>query len=114
MSDDAKVAAGPWRAHQQEDGDWEVRAIINEQDHYVLLAFDQNEPVARQMAAAPDLLAALLHVRKLIAEAARTGFDCNNGDWPERLFASQTITLAAVEQAKNSHNETDFALKTAD
>jgi hypothetical protein len=51
------------------------------------------------IAAAPDMLEALLHVRKIIAEGALTGFNCHDGDWAERLFASQQMTSVAVEKA---------------
>lgn len=54
---------------------------------------------ARLNAAAPDMLAALLNVRKLISEAAMTGFNCHDGDWAERLFASQATTSAAIDKA---------------
>lgn len=49
--------------------------------------------------AAPDMLAALQNVQKLIAEAAMTGFNCNDGDWAERLFFSQQMTSAAIRKA---------------
>lgn len=55
---------------------------------------------ARLIAAAPDMLAALHNVRSLISEASMTGFNCNNGDWAERLFASQQVTSAAIGQAE--------------
>jgi hypothetical protein len=54
---------------------------------------------ARLIAAAPDMLDALRNVQKLIAEAAMTGFNYKDGDWPERLFASQQVTSAAIESA---------------
>ena len=54
---------------------------------------------ARLIAAAPDMLAALRNVRKLISEAAMTGFNCHDGDWAERLFASQHVTSAAIAKA---------------
>lgn len=57
------------------------------------------EANARLIAAAPDMLAALLNVRKLITEAAMTGFNCHDGDWPERLFQSQAITSDAIAKA---------------
>ena len=49
--------------------------------------------------AAPDMLAALRNVQKLIAEAAMTGFNYKDGDWPERLFLSQQVTSAVIEKA---------------
>jgi len=45
----------------------------------------------RLMIAAPDLLSALLSVNKLISEAAMTGFNCKDGDWPERLFHAYPV-----------------------
>jgi hypothetical protein len=47
-----------------------------------------------------DLLAALLNVRKIISEGAATGFNCHDGDWAERLFASQAMTTAAIAKAE--------------
>jgi hypothetical protein len=47
------------------------------------------------------LLAALLNVRKIISEAALTGFNCNDGDWVDRLFFSQQKTSAAIARATN-------------
>ena len=55
---------------------------------------------ARLIAAAPDMLAALHNVRKLISEAAMTGFNWKDGDWADRLFASQATTTAAIEKAE--------------
>lgn len=52
--------------------------------------------------AAPDLLAALRSVQKLISEAAMTGFNHKDGDWAERLFASQQVTSAAIKRATNT------------
>jgi len=49
--------------------------------------------------AAPDMFAALRNVQKLITEAAMTGFNYKDGDWPERLFLSQQVTSAAIEKA---------------
>lgn len=46
-------------------------------------------------------LVALLNVRKLITEAAMTGFNCHDGDWAERLFASQAVTSAAIGIAQS-------------
>ncbi len=49
--------------------------------------------------AAPDMLAALRNVQKLIAEASMTGFNCHDGEWAERLFFSQQVTSAAIKKA---------------
>lgn len=64
--------------------------------HFQNEAADAN---AKLIAAAPDLLNALLLVRKLIVEAAATGFNCHDGDWAERLFASQQVSFDAVAKA---------------
>ena len=42
------------------------------------------------------LRAALVHVRGIIKDGALTGFNCPDGDWTERLFASQGLTHAAL------------------
>jgi hypothetical protein len=55
---------------------------------------------ANLIAAAPDMHAALSAVNKLIAEAAMTGFNWKDGDWAERLFASQQATSAALRRAE--------------
>lgn len=54
---------------------------------------------ARLIATAPEMLAALQNVQKLISEAAMTGFNCHDGDWAERLFASQQLTSKAIWKA---------------
>lgn len=53
-----------------------------------------------EMLAALDMLTALKNVQKLIAEAAMTGFNYKDGDWPERLFASQHVTDTAIRRAE--------------
>lgn len=55
--------------------------------------------------AASDMLAALRNVQKIISEAAMTGFNCKDGDWPERLFDSQQVTSAAIKKA-TTHSST--------
>lgn len=52
--------------------------------------------------AAPDMQAALLNVQKLISEAAMTGFNWKDGDWAERLFASQQVTSSALAKARGA------------
>lgn len=46
-------------------------------------------------------LTALVNVNKIVSEAAMTGFNCKDGDWPERLFESQRLTSAAIKSAKS-------------
>lgn len=119
----AKAIPGPWvseaRVCKDQTGDGlAVIAVIpeNERDghmgtptrgmvawvHAGLGACDTEDKAvatARLIAAAPDLLDALLNVRKLISEAAATGFNYKDGDWPGRLYFSQQKTSAAIEKA---------------
>jgi hypothetical protein len=44
-----------------------------------------------------DLECALKSVHSLISEAAKTGFNCHEGDWAERLFYSQRETSDALK-----------------
>lgn len=55
---------------------------------------------ARLIAAAPDLLEAVLETRKLVSEAAMTGFNFADGDWAERLFLNQGRLSAAIAKAE--------------
>lgn len=105
---------GPWRSDRDARavyaGDMRICDIrgwghLTGQGHTALDLSPQEAVViqtanARLIAAAPDMLAALKAVRKVIAEASMTGFNCNDGDWAERLFASQQITHAAVAKAE--------------
>lgn len=52
------------------------------------------------ISAALEMFSALLAVRKIIIDGAMTGFNCHDGDWAERLFASQQVTHAAITKAK--------------
>lgn len=86
----------PWHCDQSADeftiyadNDWPIARLLEHGDR-------KN---AQLIAATPDLLAALSNVRALIAEAAMTGFNWKDGDWAERLFASQQVTSAAIEKA---------------
>lgn len=54
---------------------------------------------AQLISAAPDMLAALRNVQKLISEAAMTGFNWKDGDWADRLFFSQQVTSEAIRKA---------------
>jgi hypothetical protein len=95
---------GPWRVSQTYPlGDYCIHAAgIPQQLAYLAESKVKDWPLeanARLIAAAPDMLAALRNVQKLIAEAALTGFNYKDGDWPERLFESQQVTSAAIESA---------------
>lgn len=54
---------------------------------------------ATLIAAAPEMFEALRSVQKLITEAALTGFNWKDGDWPQKLFESQQQTSAALLKA---------------
>ncbi|MEK1893178.1 MAG: hypothetical protein AAAB20_07855 [Rhizobium sp.] len=61
---------------------------------------------ARLIAAAQDLLDAVLKTRALVAEAALTGFNYADGDWAERLFENQAVLSAAISKAEPHHPHT--------
>ncbi len=53
-------------------------------------------------AAPADVVEALRNVHKIICEAAMTGFNCHDGDWAERLFASQQKTHGALSRLQST------------
>jgi hypothetical protein len=57
--------------------------------------------IARLNILRSEMVAALLNVRSIIAEAAMTGFNYKDGDWAERLFASQHVTSTAIDRANS-------------
>lgn len=69
---------------------------------------------AALIAGAPDLLEALMKVRAIIVDAAMTGFNCHEGDWAERLFASQADSAAAVRKACPGAERTGLASSQPD
>lgn len=69
-------------------------------DEDVTIAFMQ---MAERAFAQRDALArALENVRKIISDGAMTGFNCHDGDWAERLFASQADTSAVLKGLRTS------------
>lgn len=50
--------------------------------------------------AGKELLKAVNHVRSIIIDGAIVGFNPRHGDWAERLFRSQAITLKAIIKAE--------------
>lgn len=54
------------------------------------------DALSRQAAEIEQMRAALVHVREIIKDGAMTGFNWQDGDWAERLFASQAVTHAAL------------------
>jgi hypothetical protein len=63
------------------------------------VAIAAGEANARLIAAAPELLAALIQVREIIVAGALTGFNCQSGDWATRLYESQSMSCDAVKKA---------------
>lgn len=106
---------GPWRF----DRDWNrIPSIFGADGRHVADLYKhvkKGEPPTEQMKAdaalieaAPQMLDALLNVRKLISEAAITGFNCHDGDWADRLFASQQKTSNAIASATGSARPLDL------
>lgn len=63
------------------------------------------EKVARALsrdALFDEMVAALESVQALISEAASTGFNYKDGDWPERLFFSQRRTSAVLSKVREA------------
>jgi hypothetical protein len=52
-----------------------------------------------------QLEAALVHVRSIIKDGAETGFNWKEGDWAERLYASQGVTHAALHPRNHRISE---------
>ena len=91
---------GPWNYSQESvDPEWWIVTIEGGLIIANVNAHAHQEANAKLIAAAPDLLRELQAVRSLIAEAAMTGFNCREGDWAERLFASQGSSAEAVKKA---------------
>lgn len=112
-----KHSPAPWKMDEQADKIWATDAKgafpvfdirgwghLTGKGHGALglnqtTALEIQKANGRVAAAAPELLSGLELVRSIIAEAAMTGFNCHDGDWAERLFASQAITFDAVKKA---------------
>jgi hypothetical protein len=98
---------GPWTI--EEYGDDETPTLVIHKDSESRVCFmatpgSHGDPAkieanARLIVAAPDMLAALRNVNKLISEAAMTGFNCKDGDWADKLFFSQQMTSDAIAKA---------------
>lgn len=54
-----------------------------------------------------QMRAALMHVRDIIKDGAMTGFNCHDGDWADRLFASQGLTHPLVRGHQQSAGNPD-------
>lgn len=78
-----------------------VRATlcIAVQSQVTLLARMHRDGLLSTSSAVRGMREALEHVRAIIVEAAMTGFNYADGDWAERLYASQAITHAALKSA---------------
>jgi hypothetical protein len=101
---EVRATPGPWHV---EDGGFGAYVISDDANGFAICQrspwenwSQQSRANAKLIAAAPDLLAALKAVNKLIAEAAMTGFNYLDGDWAERLFTSQQATSAAIRKAE--------------
>lgn len=94
----AEHTAGPWVGFSYQGKCIAIMPAMRDGD---VCTFNQppSDADALLMTAAPDMLAALQKVNKLIAEAAMTGFNCKDGDWAERLFQSQQATSTAIKKA---------------
>ena len=53
---------------------------------------------AELVAERDQLRVAVTLVREIIKDGAMTGFNCHDGDWAERLFASQAVTHRALSR----------------
>jgi hypothetical protein len=71
--------------------DPEFRARDFEKANAVLLAHWYN--------VGPELVEAIKLVRSIIVDGAKTGFNCHDGDWADRLYASQGITQPILTRA---------------
>lgn len=110
MQRQAKRTAGPWEARLDPNStyEWEiVKADPPGSDDvwYIAACVDGAEGASSKANARfivtacnahDELVAALRLVRGIIVEAAMTGFNCHDGDWAERLYASQAVTHAAL------------------
>jgi hypothetical protein len=65
-----------------------------------LAAYAIQKANARLIAAAPDMLEALLATRSLVSEAAMVGFNFSDGDWADRLYANQAKISRAIAKAE--------------
>lgn len=94
--------SGPWIAQDGTTSGREVIAPNAPKSKRVVARYggpdrDMNSYLG---AAGPEMLEALKNVQALISEAASTGFNHNDGDWPKRLFESQQVTSQAIRKAE--------------
>lgn len=89
----AGVRAGPACLDGADYGQKRVAPITDAQKERMMAD-------AYLIAAAPDFLEAVLETRKLVSEAAMTGFNFADGDWAERLFLNQGRLSAAIRKAE--------------
>jgi Lar family restriction alleviation protein len=59
---------------------------------------------AELVGARDQLRVAITLVREIIKDGAMTGFNCHDGDWAERLFASQAVTHRAISRVSGGGN----------
>ena len=113
----SKHAPGPWRVmcHLSDDSG-HIAIVAGEKDNVCDVfpfgslpgrrdrKLEHHKANAALIAAAPDLLEALINVRKIITEGALTGFNYKDGDWAPRLFNSQHTTSSAIAKATSNDN----------
>lgn len=108
---------GPWKSHDNPTSNYglEVVAEAAVKAKRVICRVGGPDRVgnARLIEAAPKMLAALELVRSIISDGAMTGFNWKDGDWAERLFASQAVTYEAVKEAGGDTNSARNAIAKA-
>jgi hypothetical protein len=99
----AEAERDDWRSQWEEMAELVCEfAAEKAPDALALVGADRDQCLRRALAAEAETtrlkegmeaaVGALTNVRSLISEAAMTGFNHADGDWPERLFYSQQRT----------------------
>ena len=103
---DVKFTPGPWGVCKNRFG---KISSLRGVDICSLLKYGKKDGEAKAnahlIAAAPDMYAALVHIREIIAEGAKVGFNPTNGEWAEKLFLSQQKSSRAVKKARGENHD---------
>lgn len=83
------------------DGDAELLARAREVPHHCTDPNCPGDINRRKLEAFEAMREALVLVRSIIVDGALVGFNCFDGDWAERLFASQHDSHQALALADN-------------